>query len=499
LDEPKRKRALTVFVWAALVVVFVLAFSMSGEDKPAYSQAFDAFLNDVRLGRVAEVRVRDNQLTVTLRGTGEKYSTFGVLDDALVAQLSEHRARVIRGENERSWGSTLSFLVPLVLIAVLGFYLLRRASGQGVGNVLALTKTRAREIAETGKATFADVGGCDEAKQSLGDVIDFLKNPLRWSQAGVRLPRGVLLEGPPGCGKTLLARAVAGETKANFYLTSASEFVEMFIGVGAARVRDTFEMARKHAPAVIFIDELDAVGRRRGSGIGASHDEREQTLNQLLVCLDGFDSRDAVVVIAATNRPDILDPALLRPGRFDRRVRIPVLSVDARLQTLRIHTRNKNLSTGVSLELLAERTEGFNGAQLESLANEAAVLAVRRAAAMDGQRPEVRMEDFLEVLRSLASQVRTFNRLDAILIESTSQLAQPTGKAVVRLALAGDSTIEGQLLWADANYVKICGACGETIVPKAQIRRIEALEGTEMADPLDVQPDPWARRNPGTA
>ena len=314
-----------------------------------------------------------------------------------------------------------------------------------------------------------------------------------------RLPRGLLLEGAPGSGKTLLARAVAGETKARFYLTSASEFVEMFVGVGAARVRDTFDIARKNAPAVIFIDELDAVGRRRGSGVGASHDEREQTLNQLVVCLDGFDSRVPVVVIAATNRPDILDPALLRPGRIDRRIKMPDPSRETRLEILRIHTRNKVLATDVSLELLAGRTEGFQGAQLENLANEAALLAVRRAYQTGGARPEVRMDDFLAVLDAASGRSRIFNKLDAVLIESTTQLAEPTGRAVIRIIQDGDSCMEGELIWANANFLKIRGPKSDILVPKAQIRRIEALDGTEAADPLETMGDIWAQRPPGMA
>jgi ATP-dependent metalloprotease FtsH len=333
-------------------------------------------------------------------------------------------------------------------------------------------------------------------------VIDFLKRPERWTGAGVRLPRGVLLEGPPGCGKTLLARAVAGETDARFWLVSASEFVEMFVGVGAARVRDMFEIAAKQAPSVVFIDELDAVGRRRGSGVGAAHDEREQTLNQLLVSLDGFERSDRVVVIAATNRADILDPALLRPGRFDRRIRIGALDRAQRLDVLRIHTRNKALDADVSLEALAERTEGSSGADLESLVNEAGLLAVRRARSGDAAdaRVVVSAAEFDQALASASAPTR-FDRVDALLIESTTQLAQPTGRAVVRATLLDGSVLEGELVWADASYLKLRdGSSGtDRIVPKAQVKSLEALAGTGTAPPEDVVTDVWAARQPGVA
>ena len=332
----------------------------------------------------------------------------------------------------------------------------------------------------------------------LGDLVAFLRDPERWVAAGARLPRGVLLEGPPGCGKTLLARAVAGETDASFYVVSASEFVEMFVGVGAARVRDMFETARKNAPAVLFIDELDAVGRRRGSGVGAAHDEREQTLNQLLVCLDGFEANERVVVVAATNRPDILDPALLRSGRFDRCVSVPTLALEGRLEVLGIHTAPKNLADDVSLKELAERTEGFSGAQIESLANEAALLAVRRAAQAAGETVCLAREDFLAALESMAHADRGFDKLDSVLIESTSQLSEPRGQANVRLDLDDGTRVEGRVIWADASFLKLCSADGRaTVVPKRRIARLEAAQGTEVAD--DVQPDRWAGRGPDLA
>jgi len=492
----RKKRLTTLAVWIVLAGGLFWLFASRNPGKPDRFEGADAFRADVAAGRVAEVRVNNNEVIVALRN-GERYYTLCAVDDDLTKQLSEQAVPIRSGEESGAWNYGIIALVSAVVFFLMLAYFRNRSGG--VTNILTLRNTKARLIPEMSKVSFADVGGCEEAKQSLGDVVDFLKDSRRWATAGVRLPRGILLEGPPGCGKTLLARAVAGETKAKFYLVSASEFVEMFVGVGAARVRDTCELARKNAPAVIFIDELDAVGRRRGSGIGSSHDEREQTLNQLLVCMDGFESREPVVVISATNRPDILDPALVRPGRFDRRIRIPELSCAARLEALRIHCKNKKLAADVALEVLAGRADGFNGAQLENLANEAALLALRRARDADGRPAELRMDDFLQALLPPAARSRVFNKLDAVLIESTTQLAEPTGRARVRVVLDGNAAVEGELVWADANFLKIRGENAQMIVPKAQVRRIEALEGTEAADPLDVIPDPWARRSSGLA
>jgi cell division protease FtsH len=311
----------------------------------------------------------------------------------------------------------------------------------------------------------------------------------------------VLLEGPPGSGKTLLARAVAGETNASYFVVSASEFVEMFVGVGAARVRDTFEMAQKESPAVIFIDELDAVGRRRGSGIGAGHDEREQTLNQLLVCLDGINDHAPVVVIAATNRPDILDRALLRPGRFDRHIKLPPLSCDERLEVLKIHFRNKQLNQSVSLEQLADSTQGYSGADLENICNESVVLALRRLAA-NSDRPVVIDEaDIDEARLHISKRVEHLNKLDLLLVESAAQLVQPSGAAIAKVVLRDRSVVEGEALWADGAFVKIkqSGSDESIVIPKVQILRIEALAGTEAASPDDTATDPWANVRPDFA
>jgi ATP-dependent 26S proteasome regulatory subunit len=305
----------------------------------------------------------------------------------------------------------------------------------------------------------------------------------------------VLLQGPPGCGKTLLARAVAGETKGRFYSVSGSEFVEMFVGVGAARVRDMFETALKKPPAVIFIDELDAVGRRRGSGLGSAHDEREQTLNQLLVCLDGFKGQDRVVVIAATNRPDILDKALMRSGRFDRTVTIPELGREEREHVLAIHTKNKPLGEDVNLAELAELSDGYNGAQLENLANQAALSAVRRSGNGAGGAPKVLRSDFMAAFKIAGQAAPIWNKLDSVLIESASQLAQPTGKAVVSITLEGGAKVEGEIVWMNAQFIKVkSGDNGAgAVIAKSQIKRLEALNGTGDAAADDVVGDAWSQ------
>ena len=477
----------TLLIWGIILGVLVALIYSNSSAKPSYSVDYDQFRRNVDLGRVAEVWVDGNQITVQPLSASERYSTLGVLDASLEQKLSNNGVAVHRSKQSEQSHSPLFWLLCIAGALALFVYLRRKAQG-GMGDWFTFRKSRARLVADAGKATFADVGGCDEAKQLLQDVINFLRNPKRWVEAGARLPRGVLLEGPPGCGKTLLARAVAGETNSRFYTVSASEFVEMFVGVGAARVRDMFETAAKNAPAVVFVDELDAVGRRRGSGIGSANDEREQTLNQLLACLDGFHANDRVVIIAATNRPDILDQALLRPGRFDRRIQVPTLSFKARLEVLRIHTRNKNLASEVSLEDLAARTEGFNGAQLENLANEAALLAVRRACASDGQSGVIRCEDIQRAIQAKTAQSRRFDKLDVVLVESAAQLAEPTGKARARLALSDGTEIEGEVVWVDAKFIKMRGGTGgsDVIVAKDQVTRLEALSGTEVADPEDI-------------
>jgi len=491
------KKWKTALVWAAFVGVFVLLLRLTSP-APLPREDFSLLLQEMETGGIAEVRIHDNEITVT-RWDDSQYVTLGVITEELSQQLSAAGIRVAWGPPSDKLRTVLLVGVPLVLLlGLFGWFLRRGAAGNM--NLLEIRKSRARLLGESLSVGFDDVGGCLEAKEQLSDLVDFLRLPERWSRAGVRLPRGVLLEGPPGCGKTLLARAVAGETNAKFYWVSASEFVELFVGVGAARVRDMFETAEKNAPAVIFIDELDAVGRKRGSGIGAGHDEREQTLNQILVCLDGFEASDRVVVIAATNRSDVLDPALLRPGRFDRRIRVEPLTRVQRVDVLRIHCRNKALSEDVSLESIADRCPEWSGAALENLVNESGLLAVRRSRKEQDDGPvELVQLDFERALEPGLSEEQRFDAVDSLLVEATTQLAQAVGKALVRVTLAGFTTIEGELVWADANFIKVRtrGQDEALVLGKSQIQSIEALDGTELLD--EFSPDPWSGNTPDLA
>ena len=494
------KKLKTTLIWSALFAAFFALYLVSTWDKPSHHESYATFMTDVEHNRVASIRVHNNEITVELADGSPNYTTLGAVNDELTQLLSDHGALVTWGKSSRPVVTILTVALPLILLLIFLCYFVKKANTAKTG-MFSLGKSRARLLTDSTNVTFDDVGGCTDAKEQLGDIIDFLGNSKRWTDAGARLPRGVLLEGPPGCGKTLLARAVAGETKASFYVVSASEFVELFVGVGAARVRDMFDTAAKNAPSVIFVDELDAVGRRRGSGIGAGHDEREQTLNQLLVCLDGFEKDDRVVVIAATNRSDILDRALLRPGRFDRRIRVPQLSYDARVQTLRIHTRDKSLDDGVSLEDLAVQTRGLSGAQLENIANEATLLAVRRASQDNEKGVRLSRRDFSRAIAAARSDAQEFNKLDTLLIESVTQMARPTGKAIARISRRDASDIIGEIVWADAAFIKVRDLEDETeiLVSKYQIVNIEALDGTEVATDADVSTDRWSIEAPGLA
>jgi cell division protease FtsH len=491
------KKLRTASLWLLLLVAVVFLVWQQQSRQPDRTMPFAQFLSDIAEENVASVEVSGYEIIVT-SVQGQRYKTSGVLDAELLSKLSEQDVPVKYETGQTA--AWISFLLPLVMLAGFLIYFLRKSRGN-MGNILSLRRSLHREIsAAENRVTFADVGGCEEAKELLADVIDFLKAPQRWVHAGVRLPRGILLEGPPGCGKTLLARAVAGETNAKFFLVSGSEFVEMFVGVGAARVRDLFETAIKKAPAVIFIDELDALGRRRGSGIGSSHDEREQTLNQLLVCLDGFKRNDQVVVLAATNRPDVLDSALVRPGRIDRRIRVPELNQSTRAEVLRIHTHGKP-TDNVDLQEIASITAGFNGARLESLCNEAALLAVRRSRReKSGSEVRITHDDFVNAMRPELAQDRRFNKLDSILIESATQLAEPTGTARVRVWLRDAAPIEGEVVWADAAFLKIRRGHGEPdlIVVKRQVQQLEVVDGTDSIALDELQIDRWAMRPSST-
>ena len=344
---------------------------------------YTAFLQQVDAGNVANVTMVDNIIKGTL-SDGTAFTTVTPNapngDSSLVEKLQAKNVD-IKAENppEPPWWSTMfSSLLPMLLLIGVWFFIMQQTQGGG-GRVMSFGKSRARMSgADKVKVNFSDVAGADEAKQELEEVVEFLKHPKKFNELGARIPKGVLLFGPPGTGKTLLARAVAGEAGVPFFTISGSDFVEMFVGVGASRVRDLFEQAKKNAPCIVFIDEIDAVGRQRGAGVGGGHDEREQTLNQLLVEMDGFAANEGIIIIAATNRPDILDPALLRPGRFDRQIVVDKPDVRGRLAILKVHTKGKPVDKDADLDILARRTPGFTGADLSNLVNEAALLSARR-------------------------------------------------------------------------------------------------------------------------
>ncbi|MEW5919900.1 MAG: ATP-dependent zinc metalloprotease FtsH [Bacillota bacterium] len=338
------------------------------------------FIQLIEKGQIAEVKLVGDNIEASLKDGG-KVRTFKPADDDLTARLITNDIPFDpHPPPEPPWWSTLlTYLIPFILIIGLFFFFMQQTQGGG-NRVMNFGKSRARlHDGERKKVTFEHVAGADEEKAELQEIVDYLKDAKKFTELGARIPKGVLLVGPPGTGKTLLARAVAGEAGVPFFSISGSDFVEMFVGVGASRVRDLFDNAKKNAPCIVFIDEIDAVGRQRGAGLGGGHDEREQTLNQLLVEMDGFDINEGVIILAATNRPDILDPALLRPGRFDRQVTVNFPDVKGREEILRVHTKGKPLAPEVDLKVLARRTPGFTGADLENLVNEGALLAARRA------------------------------------------------------------------------------------------------------------------------
>lgn len=340
---------------------------------------YSAFMKHVQQDEVKQVTIVDNVISGKLKD-GKDFSTVAPSDDSLIPTL---RARDIEIKAELPpqppwWTTILSSLLPMLLIVGIWFMLMQQSQGGG-GRVMNFGKSRARRYDEDNiKITFKDVAGADEAKQELEEVVEFLKHPKKYNDLGAKIPKGVLLYGPPGTGKTLLAKAVAGEAGVPFFSISGSDFVEMFVGVGASRVRDLFEQAKKSAPCIVFIDEIDAVGRQRGAGLGGGHDEREQTLNQLLVEMDGFGANEGIIMIAATNRPDILDPALLRPGRFDRQIVVDRPDIKGRQEILKVHVKGKPISPEVELGVIARRTPGFTGADLSNLVNEAALMAARK-------------------------------------------------------------------------------------------------------------------------
>jgi len=368
-------------VWAVIIAVIVYIFLPLYKKQAARSTpiSYSVFLTYVRQGQIREVKISDDRITGKLR-SGENFITYGPATEDTIALLASKDVAIEYEPQSRSalWPNILTSMLPILLIVGVWMLMLRQAQS-GSNQAMSFGKSRARLHTENKpKVTFDDVAGVEEAKEELEEIIEFLKHPKKFQALGAKIPRGVLLVGPPGSGKTLLAKAIAGEAGVPFFSISGSEFVEMFVGVGASRVRDLFDQAKKSAPCLVFIDEIDAVGRQRGAGLGGGHDEREQTLNQLLVEMDGFDPNAGIILIAATNRPDILDPALLRPGRFDRRIVVDNPDTKGRKAILEVHQRGKPLADDVNSETLAKRTPGFSGADLANMVNEGALLAARR-------------------------------------------------------------------------------------------------------------------------
>ncbi len=380
----------TILLWLVIGIILISVFNNFGPRRETDQRiTYSALITEVKQGNVQSVTISDQNISGTYKNNKKFVSYLPMPQDAALLQDLIDKNVVVKGKPPEQPGlmAHLISLLPWIVIFAIWIYVLRQQAGVGKGGAFSFGRSRARLLnADQVKVTFADVAGCEEAKEEVKELVDFLRDPGKFQRLGGKIPRGVLLVGPPGTGKTLLARAVAGEAKVPFFTISGSDFVEMFVGVGASRVRDMFEQAKKQAPCIIFIDEIDAVGRHRGAGLGGGHDEREQTLNQLLVEMDGFQGSEGVIVVAATNRPDVLDPALLRPGRFDRQVVVGLPDVRGREQILRVHSRKVPTADDVDVAVIARSTPGFSGADLANIVNEAALFAARankRAVDMD--------------------------------------------------------------------------------------------------------------------
>ncbi|MES2535908.1 MAG: ATP-dependent zinc metalloprotease FtsH [Pseudomonadota bacterium] len=381
-------------LWAAIVFAVFMVFSQFNSGTPATAAtpiAYSDFLAEIKAKNIKEAVISDQNIVAVTNDGKVLKTTSTVLDRGLINDLiaSDVKFDVKLPEKSSFLAQIFISWFPMLLMIGVWIFFMRKSQGGGKGGLLSMGKSKARMLDEkSNQVTFADVAGCDEAKEEVGEIVEFLRDPGKFQQLGGRVPRGVLMVGPPGTGKTLIARAIAGEAKVPFFTISGSDFVEMFVGVGASRVRDMFETAKKHAPCIIFIDEIDAVGRQRGTGMGGGNDEREQTLNQMLVEMDGFEVNSGVIVIAATNRADVLDKALLRPGRFDRQVMVGLPDIRGREQILNVHMRKVPISRDVMANVLARGTPGFSGADLANLVNEAALFAARR------NKQTVDMQDF---------------------------------------------------------------------------------------------------------
>ncbi len=380
----------SIIIWVLFGLMMILVFNLLETSKPNEEIGFSDFMLKVQQDEVSEVTITkpENQILGTLK-SGVKFKSYAPDYPDLVKELQAKSIKITAKPDHTPWYMNVLFnFGPIILLVLLWVFFMRQMQTGG-NKALSFGRSKAKLVSEKGiKITFSDVAGIEEAKEEVQEIIEFLKDPQRFQKLGGKIPKGVLLVGPPGAGKTLLAKAIAGEAGVPFFSISGSDFVEMFVGVGASRVRDLFEQAKKSSPCIIFIDEIDAVGRHRGAGLGGGHDEREQTLNQLLVELDGFDQNEGVIILAATNRPDVLDPALLRPGRFDRQVVVPHPDVKGRLEIIKVHSKKIPLSENVNLETLARGTPGFSGADLANLINEAALLAAKKS------KTKVEMIDF---------------------------------------------------------------------------------------------------------
>ncbi|MFN9488724.1 MAG: ATP-dependent zinc metalloprotease FtsH [Betaproteobacteria bacterium] len=378
-------------IWLVIALVLMTVFNQfNTRQTPQKAVEYSQFIDEVKQGKIAKVTI-EGRVVKGVKSTGEKFTTYAPSDIWMVTDLLKNGV-IVEAKPEEEPSLLMNIFVswfPMLLLIGVWVFFMRQMQGGGRGGAFSFGKSRARMLDENNNTvTFADVAGCEEAKEEVAELVEFLRDPSKFQKLGGRIPRGVLMVGNPGTGKTLLARAIAGEAKVPFFSISGSDFVEMFVGVGAARVRDMFENAKKHSPCIVFIDEIDAVGRQRGAGLGGGNDEREQTLNQLLVEMDGFEANSGVIIIAATNRPDVLDPALLRPGRFDRQVVVPLPDIRGREQILQVHMRKVPIGPDVKADILARGTPGFSGADLANLVNEAALFAAR------GNKRLVDMDDF---------------------------------------------------------------------------------------------------------
>ena len=378
-------------IWLVIALVLMTVFNQFNTRQTTQkAMEYSQFIDEVKQGKIAKVTI-EGRVVKGVKSTGEKFTTYSPSDIWMVTDLLKNGV-IVEAKPEEEPSLLMNIFVswfPMLLLIGVWVFFMRQMQGGGRGGAFSFGKSKARLLDENNNTvTFADVAGCEEAKEEVSELVEFLRDPSRFQKLGGRIPRGVLMVGNPGTGKTLLARAIAGEAKVPFFSISGSDFVEMFVGVGAARVRDMFENAKKHAPCIVFIDEIDAVGRQRGAGLGGGNDEREQTLNQLLVEMDGFEANSGVIIIAATNRPDVLDPALMRPGRFDRQVVVPLPDIRGRDQILQVHMRKVPIAPDVKADILARGTPGFSGADLANLVNEAALFSAR------GNKRLVDMEDF---------------------------------------------------------------------------------------------------------